>query len=244
MSPQPRSTVPVHQRLSADLRTLIERANGERLPTEAELADRYGVSRQTVRRAFQDLVAEGLVRRVRGSGTYPVQPAERDRYVRPVGTIEDLMQWRDSEMELVQPIALESAPDIATLLELPSTVVATLTLRRTFDGKPFALSRISLPPEVAAKLVDEGALPGVGTGTIIGSVERLLPDAVTEVHQEITAVTTPKDIAGQLDVEPDTPALRVQRLYFDADERPVELAITHYNPDRYTYRLVLRGRMT
>ena len=45
-------------------------ADGRRLPTEAELAERHGVSRQTVRRAFQDLVAEGMVYRVPGRGTF------------------------------------------------------------------------------------------------------------------------------------------------------------------------------
>jgi GntR family transcriptional regulator len=241
-----RSSVPAHQRLSADIRELIAGApgEGERLPTEAELADRYGVSRQTVRRAFQDLVAEGLVRRIPGSGTYPVQSGQRDRYVRPVGTIEDLMQWRDSEMELIEPFALECAPEIASLLELPSKVVARLTLRRTFDGKPFAFSRVSLPPDVAARLVDDGALPPPGVGTIIGSVAALLPEAVTEVQQEITAVALPTEVAEPLECEPGAPALRVSRVYFDAADRPIEVAITHYNADRYTYRLVLRGRMT
>ena len=43
-------------------------ADGRRLPTEAELAERHGVSRQTVRRAFQDLVADGMVYRVPGGG--------------------------------------------------------------------------------------------------------------------------------------------------------------------------------
>jgi GntR family transcriptional regulator len=242
-----RSVVPVHQRLSADLRELIEAGDlgdGERLPTEVELADRYGVSRQTVRRAFQDLVAEGLVRRVPGSGTYPVPAGDRERYVRPVGSIEDLMQWRDSEMEFLEPVTLQNAPDLARVLALPSNVVAILTLRRTFDGKPFAVSRVALPPDVARRLVEDDALPSPGAGTIIGSIERFLPEVVTEVQQEITAVSTAADVAAQLGCEPGAPALRVERTYFDAEQRPVEHAVTHYHPDRYTYRLVLRGQMT
>jgi GntR family transcriptional regulator len=241
-----KSDGPVHQRLSADLRALIEKgalAEGERLPTEVELADRYGVSRQTVRRAFQDLVSEGWVRRIRGRGTFPVRATDRDRYVRPVGTIEDLMEWRDSQMELMQPISLESAPEEAAALDLPSKVVARVLLRRTYEGKPFALTRVCLPPEVGRRLVEEDLLPPAGTGTVIGSIAPLLSSAVATVEQGITAVAMSEDVADALGCEPGGPALRVERLYFDADERPVELAVTHYNPDRYTYRLALRGRV-
>ncbi|MFE4850635.1 winged helix-turn-helix domain-containing protein, partial [Streptomyces sp. NPDC056689] len=56
-------------RLARELREAILRHDypeGVRLPTEAELAASHGLSRQTVRRAFQDLVTEGLVHRVPG----------------------------------------------------------------------------------------------------------------------------------------------------------------------------------
>jgi len=45
-------------------------ADGRRLPTEAELSAQYQVSRQTVRRAFHDLVSEGMVYRIPGRGTF------------------------------------------------------------------------------------------------------------------------------------------------------------------------------
>src|SRR4029078_3340534 len=72
------------------------------MPTEAEIAHQYSVSRQTVRRAFQDLVAEGLVRRVPGSGAFATR---RTRYLRQFGSIEDLMALSaDSEMQVLCPI--------------------------------------------------------------------------------------------------------------------------------------------
>jgi len=64
---------PAYQTLGQALRDEIASgayADGVRLPTESELVARYGLSRQTVRRAFQDLVAEGVVYRVPGRGTY------------------------------------------------------------------------------------------------------------------------------------------------------------------------------
>jgi len=89
--------------LAASLRDAILRgefARGIQLPTEAELAVTNSVSQQTVRRAMQELVYEGLVFRVPGRGTYAVE--ESDRYLRHVGSVEDLMSLSlDTECEIV-----------------------------------------------------------------------------------------------------------------------------------------------
>ena len=60
-----------------------------RLPTEAELAKAHGLSRQTVRRAFQELVSGGMVYRVPGRGTFVANHA--GQYIRQFGSVEDLM---------------------------------------------------------------------------------------------------------------------------------------------------------
>src|SRR5262249_25523839 len=72
---------------------------GVRLPTESELSQEHNLSRQTVRRAFQDLVAEGIVYRVPGRGTFATEPD--GRYLRQLGSIEDLMNLStDTTMEV------------------------------------------------------------------------------------------------------------------------------------------------
>jgi DNA-binding GntR family transcriptional regulator len=39
------------------------------------------------------------------------------------------------------------------------------------------------------------------------------------------------------------PVLRIERLYSDRDLVPLELAVNHFHPDRYSYRLQMRGRV-
>jgi DNA-binding GntR family transcriptional regulator len=241
-----RRGVPAHQQLSDDLRKALragEFVDGSRLPTEAELERQYAVSRQTVRRAFQDLVAEGLVERTPGRGTYPVAGANSQRYVRPVGSIEELMEWDDSDMEVLQSFSLESRPEVARRLELRSNVVAVLLLRRTFNGRPFGVTRVHVSPDIGTRLVEDAVLEA-GPRTIIGAVQRYLPDPVARVQQVINAVAADARLAQLLELQVGSPALEVERTYFDAQDRPVELAMTHYNPDRYAYRLELRGRMS
>src|SRR5260370_37862727 len=89
--PEPVKTA-AYRALAAQLREAVrsgEYSDGRPLPTEGELSASYSVSRQTVRRAMQDLVSEGVIYRVAGRGTYPV--AEQDRYLRHFGSVEDLM---------------------------------------------------------------------------------------------------------------------------------------------------------
>ncbi|MFJ3669683.1 LacI family DNA-binding transcriptional regulator [Streptomyces sp. NPDC090106] len=66
------------RRLAAELRQQVQQGvwpSGSRLPTEKELADSSGTSVSTVRRAVDELVAEGLVVRRQGSGTFVVPPS-------------------------------------------------------------------------------------------------------------------------------------------------------------------------
>lgn len=243
----PRRATPAHQRLSDDLRTALEedRFQGEKpLPTEAELARTYGVSRQTVRRAFQDLVAEGLVYRVAGRGTFPINFSKHGRYVRSIGAIEDLESFAGTEMELLQGIELIPEEDAARRLNLPSKVVAELVLRRLYEDVPFSLTHVYLPPKLGHRLAESEALPTKGLGTVVGTLESLMPGTVAGANQVITAVPAPPDVAPLIDYEVGQPCLRVERTYFDTEGTPVELAISFYNPDRYAYRLQIRRRTT
>jgi len=86
---------PNYQLVAREMRTRILQGdfnNGERLPTEVELATFYAVSRQTIRRAFQDLVTEGMVYRVPGRGTFA--RGRSDGYIRQVGSVDDLTSPR------------------------------------------------------------------------------------------------------------------------------------------------------
>ena len=69
-----------YTRLENDLRQDIlsnRLSGGEALPTEKELSDQYGISRNTVRHALANLVDEGLLSKVHGSGTFVVPAEER-----------------------------------------------------------------------------------------------------------------------------------------------------------------------
>jgi GntR family transcriptional regulator len=240
---------PAFRRLENDLRSQI-RAQAfpmdTPLPTEAELALRYAVSRQTVRRAFQDLVAENLVFRVPGRGTF-VTPSS-GRYLRQLGSVEDLMALSaDSQLQVLQPLTAAVDPTAAGRLRLPDDRVATTTFLRVHHGEAFSHTAAFLPPEVRGRLGDVPELsePGaVSQVTLIGLLDRALERPIQDAEQSITVGTAPADVAEALDLDPGSPLLRIDRMYFDTEGEPVELAISHFHPDRYSYRVRLRRNPT
>ncbi len=126
-------------------------ADGRRLPTEAELSAAHGVSLQTVRRAFQDLVAEGMVYRVPGRGRSSPRPAERlpapvriDR--RPDGAVGG---HPHGDRRAAEP------PDRRGRRcfygRPPGDAVHGVAFRRLHDGVPFCVTSVALPPPSAGR---------------------------------------------------------------------------------------------
>jgi DNA-binding GntR family transcriptional regulator len=237
-------TAPAYQLLRDRLRDEIAAGryrNGVRLPTESELVAQEGLSRQTVRRAFQDLVAEGIVYRVPGRGTYASDSARR--YLRQLGSIEDLMNLsQDTTMEVLSGLARRVDVAAASRLRLDHDVVHTVAFRRLHDGVPFVATTVHLPDAVAAPVAGAVALAtgSAGTHTVIGLLEPHLREPIVEAAQSITVAAADAAVAAAVNCPPGHPMLRVDRLYSDSSGHPVELAISHFLPEQYTYRVTLR----
>ncbi|KKW65081.1 GntR family transcriptional regulator [Mycolicibacterium elephantis] len=239
--------LPAYQTLREKLRDEIAAGryrDGARLPTESELVAAHGLSRQTVRRAFQDLVAEGMVYRVPGKGTYASDPGRR--YLRQLGSIEDLMSLSDdTTMEVLSGLRRRVDVDAASRLRLDDDVLFSVVFRRLHGadpGVPFVSTTVHLVPWAAAALADEPELAdgAVGTQTVIGLLEPHLAEPITEAAQWITVASADDAVAAAVDCAPGHPMLRVDRLYSDAGGRPVELSVSHFLPEQYTYRVTLR----
>lgn len=233
-----------YQVLARQLRTSIlqgEYADGVRLPTEAELAREYDISRQTVRRAFHDLVAEGMVRRVPGRGTFAAPRGSQ--YLRQFGSVEDLMGLSlDTKLEVVRPLRRMVEVNAASRLRLPSDVLHHMVFRRLHDDVPFCLTDVYVDPAIGTRLESLPEVTRAGAVseiTVIGLIDTRTPHPIAEAEQSITAVAAPDTVARQLGCVVGAPLLRVDRLYLTTDGSPVELAISHFLPEQYSYRVKL-----
>jgi len=236
-------SIPAYRKVADDLRTSIRTAtNGYswRLPTEAELAVRHGVSRHTVRRAYQDLVIDGLVERMAGRGTFVLPPGD---YLRAAGTIEDLMQLsEDDELRVVEPLALVTDQMASDTLGLPTHSTYRISFLRFHRATPLCVTTVNVPPAIGVGLLKVKALTrsGARTRDTILSLLDQSGERIVTAKQTITSVLAPARIAALIECPAGHPVLKITRLYFDETGDAVDLATNWYNAERYVYRLEIR----
>jgi DNA-binding GntR family transcriptional regulator len=234
---------PAYKLVADRLRMAIRDAGSsrEQLPTESELMRVHGVSRQTVRRAYLDLVAEGIVERIQGKGTFPVR---RGRYLRSFGSIDDLMALsEDTELEVVDAISPTVDREVATKLGLQFDDVVYIGYRRLHQELPFCFTKVFLPPAVGEYIGADSFLSRRGArsrATVLAILDKVLPHPISGSKQIITAIPAPAQIGRSIDCEPGEPIMRIERVHFDSEGRPVELCMNYFNPDRYAYTVQLQ----
>lgn len=233
--------VPAYGRLAAELRRSIVKgsAHPARLPTDLELCRVHGVSRQTVRRAYQELVSEGLVERTPGRGTFP---SSGGPYVRSFGSIEDLMALSDDTvLEVLRPLAA-AAGSARARSELGAEELMEVTIRRLHGEVPFVCTTVTLSAGIGRRL-KRGVLARAGARrrtTVLQLLEPLLERPIVHCRQDVTVGLVPDDLAAWIGMNPGDPAIRIDRLYRDQAGAAVESTMSFFNPGRYTYRLDLR----
>ncbi len=217
--------------------------NDAPLPTEFALAEKFGVSRQTVRRAFQDLVSEGLVYRIPGRGTFVTD--QRGRYVRSLGSIDDLLALSaDSDLELLTIPEVVVDAEASGRLALDTNKVVQLVFRRLHEGRAYCYTVASMPTDIGARLAKFEALASTGVRermTVLELVRQSCDRPIVAAEQTITAVSATATIAKALGTRIGDPMLRIDRLYSDDQGRLVESAVNFFNPHRYAYQLQMRA---
>jgi GntR family transcriptional regulator len=238
----PIRTRPLYLEISEYLIAQLAGGDLGRLPTESELMAMFKVSRHTARRAYSELVGQGLVERTPGRGTF-ARPAHR--FQMSVASVDDLLALPEGrELHVITPLSQISDATAATKLGLPSDDITFAAYRLVYEERTFALSRIHVPPRVADVLSDVAFLHeagGVGEETISSVLNRALQHPIAMAKQLITAVAAPPEVAAIIECEPKYPLLNIEYIYFDTDARPILLSVNFYNPDLYEYRAQLPG---
>jgi DNA-binding GntR family transcriptional regulator len=244
--PAPAHRTPAYRELAEKLRADIEGgvySVGRKMPTESVLQSQHNVSRHTVREALQILLTDGLIYKVQGSGTYVGgrQLDKKGRYIRSIGSLDELIIWPDTDTEVIEPFAVVVEPSVAARLELPYIEASRAVVRRHYNGQPFVLTHHYVAPELGELLAADG-VPAVGEGTVIGAAEKFLKKPVMGARQEITAMIAQEPEAELIGCRSGDAILLIERLYYDADGKYIEFTSSHFNPRRYSYRQDVRRR--
>lgn len=211
-------------------------APGQSLPAERDMAAMTGLSRVTVRKAVQALVAAGALVQRRGSGTFVAPKVERLEQALSLLTsfTEDMVRRGKSVDSLWLSRAIHApAPEEVMALGLGGgSLVARLERVRRSDGVPLAIERASISAE---DLPD----PMVVTASLYAVLEKLGLRPVRAVQRISAANLSAKD-AGLLGVPTGAAGLRIERVGYLASGTVVEFTRSLYRGDAYDFAVELK----
>lgn len=226
-----RTTPPVRYREIEDwLREqVLSGTPGDPLPSEAELATTFGVSRMTARQAVQNLAREGLVQRRRGSGTY-IAPRPLHRHVAPLMNFSSDMRRRGkhpSSRLLAAELRIGSAAETEALHLTPDSRVVGLSRLRLADDLPIAVETVALPVDCAPVLAHD-----LERGSLHEAL-RALGREPSVAHTWISARVAGAREARLLEIPTRSALLVERRVIVDAEDRPLEHSESVYVAERY-----------
>lgn len=242
----PAQVVPKYHRIYLVLREqILEGRFEDDLPGELALAEAYGVSRLTMRRAMERLEADGLVSRERGRRTRALSGAATDGGPGGIGTsdksdigslLQDILAFGNkTNARVLEVSVIAGTAEVARLLQLPPGARVQKAIRvRSHRGAPMSYITTYLPDELARRISrrELGRKPMLGLlqgmGIRIGAIDQTLGAELADAR-----------VAEHLQVQVGSALLSVRRVVHDVAGRPIQLLFGLYRPDRYEYRMRL-----
>ena len=205
--------------------------SGDAIPSERDVAELLKVSRVTVRRAFTEMVNEGLLTQKRGSGTYVGGVPQRlEQPLSRLTSFSEDMKLRglETRAEWLSRATELATPEEALKLSLsPSDKVSRFKRLRFANDVPLAIEEAVIPERFLpdANLVQASLYAALDARGFkpVRALQRLHAIGL-EIHE-----------AELLDVEPGAAALFIERVSYLADGRAVEFTTSHYRGDLYDF---------
>lgn len=238
--PMLKDGLPRHSQITEWLRNKIKDGDygiEEKLPSENELASKFGVSRVTVRRALQSLENESLIYRCQGLGSFVNDRRASHNLVRLTDFNEDMAKaGLDASSKVINFDSVASPAWLAKLLGMEEgTKVLQIDRLRLGDGEPVAYD-ITWLPLFYGQLLNPSDLEN---STIYKILEKQCKIPVHRGCYRITADAANKNLAKQLQVKEHTPLLLINRLSYTVASKPVYYQKRYYRSDKVSYEMTL-----
>lgn len=215
---------------------------GCQLPPEESLICRFGVSRTTVRKAVENLVARGLLEIQRGRGTFVTEPTIRQDLTELSGFVEDMLALgRNPTARLLDKRPVPANKTVARRLGVPlGTQVYRIERVRLADGVAMSFDQTYLPFDIGEKVVSND----LEAEPIFALLEGKYNLPLIEAEYQLEAVTAAEHIAQALSIEVGSPIFLIERTSYTEGQRPVDYEKLYYRGDliKFVTRLSRRLR--
>lgn len=211
---------------------------GERLPSETELAQEMGISRSSLREAIGNLEREGLLVKKQGIGTFvtSLTPIIRGGIERLTGVMDFVKaNGYEAQSRLISFNASVADPALASLLNLPpGSIVYNLTTIKLASEVPVALCVDSIPESVFKNPVKPENLQ-------YSLFEGLKKDHDIEIfyaEAEIIPMVSDQNISSKLQIAEGEAVLLLSQIHFDRDNNKILYSKSYFPSGKFTFRLI------
>ena len=227
--------LPAYQQLKKSIIDKIQSKEylpGQSIPSERQLSADLSISRMTVRQAFKELEADGILFREKGKGTF---------VARPLFEQKNIMSFTD----FVQSKGLTPQTKILSFESvLPSTYLMDIfDLKEKEQFYHFKRLRLAenIPIAIEEVYIPQRICPNLSKEDLAYSLYKLLKDkyghVVTSVKNTITALAPNAEHTQLLNIPKDIPLLSVSGINLNQDDLKIYYESSFYRADEYKYSI-------
>ncbi|ASB91529.1 GntR family transcriptional regulator [Bacillus sonorensis] len=236
------SHIPIYYQIETEIKKLAETNDlkpGDLIPSEREFAEKYEVSRMTVRQAVNNLVNEGILVRQRGKGTFIAKP-KIEQTLQGLTSFSEDMKSRGmtpgTKMLGFRTIPCDQRT--ASKLEIPEgSSVYEVKRIRLADEIPMAYEISYLPVDLINGLTED-----IMNASLYDYVENTLSLTIDQATQTLEPSIAQQAESVPLDIEEGAPVLLIERCSYLTDGRPFELVKSVYRGDRYKFVIDMKRK--
>ncbi|MGI8315980.1 GntR family transcriptional regulator [Halobacillus mangrovi] len=229
------SPIPIYYQIQEHLRSMIENKElnpGEAIPSERELAEKYDISRMTVRQAITNLANEGLLVREKGKGSFVAEQKIEQPLMQLTSFSEDMRRRGIEPGTLVKEFQIvKASAKVSDELQLPEgEEIYQLNRLRLGDGEPMAYEILSLPKEKLPLISEE-----IVKGSFYNYIEKEMGLSIERAVQSFEPSLATELESEMLNIEVGSPVLLLRRTTYLSDGSPFEHVKSTYRGDRYKF---------
>lgn len=211
----------------------------EKLPSERNLSDHFGVSRLTVNKAIKELVNDGWLYVQIGKGTF-ISDEPIDQQLETLTSFSEEMAKRGqaTSSNVLKAELIEATTEMSRQLNIPlSAGIICLKRIRLVGGRPVALEISHIIASYCIDLLDNHDF---SQESLYSTLRDDYGITLTHAEQTFEARAVADTEAQHLELASGDPVLAISRVTFTANNQPLEYVQSVYRGDKYKFRAVLR----
>jgi GntR family transcriptional regulator len=228
------SVIPLYHQLKERLKDSIDRGlwrQGDQIPSENQLMNEYSVSRNTAKKAIEELVQEGLLYRIQGKGTFVAKPKIQQSLMGLYSFSKVFKERGLVPKDIILEIReVKPSPEIIKELKLTNDeYVIEMKRLRCVDDDPYVIESSFFPLSVIPNI---NLLKKVGEISLYDLLEQEFNIVVKRAIEVFEPVLIRPDETEYLQTEAGKPALLLERTAYDIGGKPVEFCRSIVRGDR------------